>query len=76
MRRVWRVCLRQLCCATRWVVRRRVWRVCLWQLTRADTACVAAMEPANEAVVDGASHSSLMEADDFQLRAVESDESL
>jgi len=34
------------------------------------------MEPVNEAVVDAASHSSLMEADDFQLRAVESDESL
>jgi len=38
--------------------------------------CVAAMEPASEAVIDTASHSSLMEADDFQLRAVESDESL
>jgi len=43
------------------------------------------MEPANEAVsavaaaaagVDAATPSSLMEADDFQLRAVESDESL
>jgi len=35
------------------------------------------MEPVNEAAVaDVASHSSLMEADDFQLRAVESDESL
>jgi len=37
------------------------------------------MEPVNEAVggaVDAATPSSLMEADDFQLRAVESDESL
>jgi len=36
-------------------------------------------EPGTEAVndpADAASHSSLMEADDFQLRAVESDESL
>ena len=40
---------------------------------------VAMMEPGNDTaggVVDAATPSSLMEADDFQLRAVESDESL
>jgi len=51
----------------------------VWIQLSVSVLYVAMMEPGNDAaagVVDAATPSSLMEADDFQLRAVESDESL
>ena len=51
----------------------------VWIQLSVSVLYVAMMEPGNDTaagVVDAATPSSLMEADDFQLRAVESDESL